>query len=1157
MKKTLVIIFTFWLFYVPVVLGQVTVDKLHGDELYSFHNFHSGNQIRTSFYNEGYVGHRTSINPDDIGEWPINSGHNYINLIPYFMLSEVKDTDGIIRHISSEANGIVTGNDTDAASADSREDGSWQCNAPLPGFANPDNQRIAMSHQKETWPATWPDKFEDAFNPGWPGSWNGYFGKDILNADQESYYLFDDYQNDEFSFFPDSTDLDRRGLGLRGTVRGFQWSNVLVEDVLFQLVDIKNIGTYNHSKMIFGIMSGPVFGRSVKGNGDGSDDCAAYDLQKHIGWHFDGDDIGDTGWTPVGDQGFAYYESPGNPYDGIDDDDDANDGPGKTITEDLFAPHVINAGDPIVLINYDTFARSVTTMPAGGVDVNYLGNVYHYNAGQTFEEIAANLMDDNLNGIIDENNGYEYGEGATMVKNFLFIGRKYIDYFTDEGKDNLMIDERRDDGIDNNHDWNALTDDVGIDGVANTGDFGEGDGRPTSGWQSPSNYPGLTGTPNKFGLVDTYLPGEPRIDKTDIDESDMIGLTAFNIFIWGNPKISDDEGLWLGFLPGFLNDFGQFSDTDLMLGSGYFPLAVSNIERFSIGMIFGSNKDDMFTNSDYAKKTYEENYNFAKAPLIPTLTLIPGDNRVFLMWDDVAEGFMDPITGLDFEGYRIYRSTDPGWNDMEAITDGQGSVAFRKPLAQFDLANGIVGYSPVAIRGVEYYLGNDTGIVHAFVDTTARNGHTYYYAVTSFDHGGMTLGIAPSECSKYLSISKNGKIDKGRNVGITRPEAPSLGFLNADLSDILLATGGRATGKVGYKIVDPRLIKNNVQYQIVFEDTIIASSTASNATYTPVTKNFSLIDKSTGNRLIDHSTNLAQGFEFPITDGFRISLFNVAQVTLNSDSSYWSSDSIYTPAITPFRYSKTFGTAWPNDYLIEVGTVGMDTSQVFAASGTKTLPATPVNFTVREFKTGNKVKFAFWENDALKGQEGMLTAFTDRSKTDEVIILEKVGTVENSPTWSIKFDIAANDSLHRSPVAGEKLKIRTYKPFLSNDIYDFTTSGQRIDQKLAKAELDKIRVVPNPYVVSNSWEPLSPYTSGRGPRELHFTHLPSKCTIRIFNVRGQLVREINHDSPNIADGTEVWNMLTKDELDISYGIYIYHIDAGSIGQTTGKFAVVK
>ncbi len=1161
MKKAIITILL-CLFCLSAAYSQQRVDELHGDELYSFRNFHSGNQIRTSFYNEGYVGHRQSINPTDIGEWPINSGHNYINLIPYFILSEVKDTEGIIRHISSEANGIVTGNDNDAASADSREDGSWQCNAPLPGFANPDVQLIAMSHQPETWPATWPDKFEDAIDPGWPGSWNGYFGKNKLNADQESYYLFDDYQNDEFSFFPDSTDSLRRGLGMRGTVRGFQWSNVLVEDVLFQLVDIKNIGTYNHSKMIFGIMSGPVFGRSVQGGGDGSDDAAQFDLQRKIGWHFDEDDIGDTGWTPVGCQGFSYFESPGNPYDGIDNDDDANDGPGKVITEELFAPMVINEGDPIVLIDYDTFERTVTTMPAEGVTITYLDNEYHYDAGQTFEEIEANLIDDNLNGIIDESNGYEYGEGENMVSNYLFVGRKYVDYFTGEGKDNPNIDERRDDGIDNNGDWDPLTDDVGIDGVPNTGDYGEGDGLPTSGWQPPGAFPGIKAKPNKYGLIDTYLPGEPSIDKTDIDESDMIGLTAFNIFVWGDPSMSDDEGLWEGYLPGFLNDYGQFTDTDLMLGSGYFPLSVGSIERFSIGIIFGESFDDLFTNNQYARQTYEENYNFAKAPLIPELTVIPGDNKVTLMWDDKAEHFRDPITGYDFEGYRIYRSTDPGWKDMTPVTDGKGSVAYRKPLAQFDLKNGITGYHPVHVRGVEFYLGDDTGIVHSFVDTTARNGQTYYYAVTSYDHGGAELGVAPSECSKYIAVGQEGTVDKGRNVAIARPEAPAAGFTQADLENLTLVEGGKASGKVGFEIVNPTVVKDNVTYQIVFKDTIAENDSRE---LVPQTKNFSLINVTSGDTLIKKSTNLEPGTEQPITDGFKIKLFNVAELAVNMNNSKWftvetesAADSVYGFVFSPFRYSRTQGIAMPNDYRITFyDDVGVDTSEASELSRVRTLPSMPVNFTVTNELTGEPVKFAFYEQDAVKGEEGMFTAFTDRTRSDQIIFMEPNENDSLVFSWSLELDRATDDSLHRNPVGGEYVILKTNKPFLSSDVFSFNTKAQGIDEELAKEQLDKIKVVPNPYVVSNSWEPLNPYTTGHGPRELHFIHLPQNCTIKIFNVRGQLVKEIEHNNPNVADGTEIWNMLTKDLLDISYGIYIYHVDAGKLGSKTGKFAIIK
>ena len=55
------------------------------------------------------------------------------------------------------------------------------------------------------------------------------------------------------------------------------------------------------------------------------------------------------------------------------------------------------------------------------------------------------------------------------------LGKKYINKDglmvagIDEGIDD-MIDEGRNDGVDNDGDWNRLTDDVGLDGAASTGD---------------------------------------------------------------------------------------------------------------------------------------------------------------------------------------------------------------------------------------------------------------------------------------------------------------------------------------------------------------------------------------------------------------------------------------------------------------------------------------------------------------------------------------------------------------------------------------------------------------------------------------------------------------------------------------------------------------
>jgi hypothetical protein len=88
------------------------------------------------------------------------------------------------------------------------------------------------------------------------------------------------------------------------------------------------------------------------------------------------------------------------------------------------------------------------------------------------------------------------------------------------------------------------------------------------------------------------------------------------------------------------------------------------------------------------------------------------------------------------------------------------------------------------------------------------------------------------------------------------------------------------------------------------------------------------------------------------------------------------------------------------------------------------------------------------------------------------------------------------------------------------------------------------------------WESKNPYQSGRGPRSLHFTHLPSQCTIRIFTVTGELVDVIEHDSP-MNDGAAEWDMLTKDNLSIAYGVYVYHVEAPGVGEKVGKFAVIK
>jgi hypothetical protein len=104
-------------------------------------------------------------------------------------------------------------------------------------------------------------------------------------------------------------------------------------------------------------------------------------------------------------------------------------------------------------------------------------------------------------------------------------------------------------------------------------------------------------------------------------------------------------------------------------------------------------------------------------------------------------------------------------------------------------------------------------------------------------------------------------------------------------------------------------------------------------------------------------------------------------------------------------------------------------------------------------------------------------------------------------------------------------------------------------------DLDKIAVVPNPYVGAASWEPATAIT-GRGERLVYFIHLPNKCTIRIYTISGNLVKTLYRDAP-VTDGQEPWDLTTKDGMSLAFGVYIFHVDAPGIGTKIGKFAIIK
>ena len=73
------------------------------------------------------------------------------------------------------------------------------------------------------------------------------------------------------------------------------------------------------------------------------------------------------------------------------------------------------------------------------------------------------------------------------------------------------------------------------------------------------------------------------------------------------------------------------------------------------------------------QQIYNASYRFAKPPDRSRLTAVAGDGQVTLYWDDRAESSWDPfLQEYDFEGYRIYRSTDPEFLETQTITNSYG-----------------------------------------------------------------------------------------------------------------------------------------------------------------------------------------------------------------------------------------------------------------------------------------------------------------------------------------------------------------------------------------------------------------------------------------------------------------------------------------------------
>ncbi|MBU2462226.1 hypothetical protein KKH65_05070, partial [bacterium] len=334
--KKITVLFLFLIFFLTDALyGQYIPSKERGDVKYRRKAQMEGNQIRATIFNYGMAGREggVPITEQTPFEWPKNTGQVYLAVAGIVVGAEVVDDRGETQRIISRMHYLQ-----------SPEGKSWNFE-PIPGYYNLKNPvGFATSNDPKTWPKSWPDKLGDTEDPGWPGKWNGYFGKDIFSADQEMFFRASDNLYDRYAYyFPDTTDLTRKGLGVILDVRLMAWSQILVQDALFILFKIKNDGTKPLNKVGVTIAWADFVG------GDGQDDLSEFDLFNDIAWSRDADNRSPDpafGADPVGIVAGAFLETPGNAIDRIDNDGDGETG-GPKVTPEM----LVGESDPSIAQN--------------------------------------------------------------------------------------------------------------------------------------------------------------------------------------------------------------------------------------------------------------------------------------------------------------------------------------------------------------------------------------------------------------------------------------------------------------------------------------------------------------------------------------------------------------------------------------------------------------------------------------------------------------------------------------------------------------------------------------------------------------------------------------------------------------------------------------
>jgi len=118
-------------------------------------------------------------------------------------------------------------------------------------------------------------------------------------------------------------------------------------------------------------------------------------------------------------------------------------------------------------------------------------------------------------------------------------------------------------------------------------------------------------------------------------------------------------------------------------------------------------------------------------------------------------------------------------------------------------------------------------------------------------------------------------------------------------------------------------------------------------------------------------------------------------------------------------------------------------------------------------------------------------------------------------------------------------------------MYEFSTKGLNTEFEVAEKEqtdLDAISVVPNPYYA------YSAYEHNAMDNRVKITNLPKKCTLTIYNISGNKIKQFKKDTP---ETTIEWDLKNFATVPIAGGVYYFHVKSDDGDRVIKWFCVTR